>query len=79
VAAIGDGYRLLISAGSLDGKQATSAPDIRYDLRADGAIYQNNAIIRDGNLLTGRCGEGLPEVCRRLVALLAGPCAAADA
>jgi protease I len=71
VAAIGHGPRLLISAGSLDGKQATSAPDIRDDLRAGGAIYHNKAIIRDGNLLTGRCSEDLPQFCRQLVALLA--------
>jgi len=71
VAAIGHGPQLLISAGSLDSKQATSAPDIRDDLRAGGAIYHNKAIIRDGNLLTGRSSEDLPQFCRQMVALLA--------
>jgi protease I len=71
VAAIGHGPQLLISAGSLDSKQATSAPDIRDDLRAGGAIYHNKAIIRDGNLLTGRSSEDLPQFCRQLVAFLA--------
>ena len=71
VAAIGHGPKLLISAGSLDSKQATSAPDIRDDLRAGGAIYHNKAIIRDGNLLTGRSCEDLPRSCRQLVAFLA--------
>ena len=71
VAAIGHGPQLLISAGSLDSKQATSAPDIRDDLRAAGAIYHNKAIIRDGNLLTGRSSEDLPQFCRQLVAFLA--------
>jgi protease I len=70
VAAIGHGPQLLLSAGSLDGKQATSAPDIRDDLLAGGAIYHNNAIIRDGNLLTGRSSDDLPQFCRQLVAFL---------
>jgi protease I len=68
--AIGHGPQLLISAGSLDSKQATSAPDIRDDLRAGGAIHHNKAIIRDGNLLTGRSSEDLPQFCRQLVAFL---------
>ena len=71
VAAIGHGPQLLISAGSLDGKQATSAPDVRDDLRASGAIYHNKAVIRDGNLLTGRSSEDLPQFCRQLIAFLA--------
>ena len=69
--AIGRGPQLTISAGSPGSKQATSAPDIRDDLRAGGAIYHNKAIIRDGNLLTGRSSEDLPQFCRQLVAFLA--------
>jgi len=71
VAAIGHGPQLLISAGSLYTKRATSAPDIRDDLRAGGAIYHDRAIIHDGNLLTGRSNEDLPQFCRELVAFLA--------
>jgi len=73
VAAIGTGLQLLISAGSLVTKQATSAPGIRDDLRAVGAIYHNKATIRDGNLLTGRSGADLPEFCRQLVTFLTAP------
>lgn len=71
VAAIGHGPQLLISAGSLSSKQATSTPDIRDDLRAGGAVYHNKAVIRDGNLLTGRSSDDLPQFCRQLVAFLA--------
>jgi len=71
VAAIGHGPQLLISAGCLDGKQATSAPDIRDDLRAASAVFHNKASVQDGNLLTGRSSDDLPEFCRQLVALLA--------
>jgi protease I len=71
VAAIGHGPQLLINAGSLDSKQATSAPDIRDDLRAGGTINHNKAIIRDGNLLTGRSSEDLPQFCPQLVTFLA--------
>lgn len=70
VAAIGHGPQLLISAGSLISKQATSAPGIRDNLRAADAIYHDKAIIHDGNLLTGRSSENLPEFCRQMVAFL---------
>src|SRR5262245_1393913 len=52
VAAIGHGPQLLISAGSLVGKQATSSPGIRDDLRAADAHYVDESVVRDGNLLT---------------------------
>ncbi len=70
VAAIGHGPQLLISAGSLLGKQATSAPGIRDDLRAADAIYVDEATVRDGNLLTCRGSDDLPELCKQLVSLL---------
>ena len=70
VAAIGHGPQLLISAGSLDNKQATSAPDIRDDLRAGGAIYHDKAICWDSNLLTGRSCDDLPQFCLQLVRFL---------
>jgi protease I len=70
VAAIGHGPQTLISAGWLDSKQATLAPDIRDGLRADGAIYHKKASIRDGNLLTNRSSDDLPQFRPRLVAFL---------
>ncbi len=70
VAAIGHGPQLLISAGSLHGRQATSAHGIRDDLRAADARYVDETTVRDGNLLTARGSDDLPEFCKQLVSLL---------
>ena len=67
VAAIGHGPQLLISAGSLDGRVVTCDPGIRDDVRAAGATYRDEAVVRDGNLLTGRGPDDLPAFCRQLI------------
>jgi protease I len=68
VAAIGHGPQLLISAGVLDGRVVTCDPGIRDDVRAAGALYRDEAVVRDGTLLTGRGPDDLPAFCRELVA-----------
>jgi protease I len=70
VAAVGHGTQLLISAGSLKGRRATSAPGIRDDLRAADASYRDEAVVQDANLLTGRANDDLPEFCRQMMAFL---------
>jgi protease I len=70
VAAIGHGPQLLISAGSLSGRQATAAPGIRDDLRAADARYRDEAVVLEGNLLTGRGTEDLPDFCRQMMTFL---------
>ena len=67
VAAIGHGLQVLISAGGLDGRTVTCSPGIRDDARAAGATYRDEAVVRDGELLTGRGADDLPEFCRALV------------
>jgi protease I len=71
VAAIGHGPQLLISAGGIDGRTVTCDPGIRDDVRAAGAHYRDEAVVRDGNLLTARGPDELPAFCARLVAALA--------
>jgi protease I len=71
VAAVGHGAQLLISAGTLDGRAVTCSPGIRDDVRAAGAVYRDEAVLRDGNLLTCRGADDLPAFCRQLMALLA--------
>ncbi|MDB5309259.1 MAG: yraA 1 [Gemmataceae bacterium] len=71
VAAIGHGAQLLISAGVLDGRTVTCDPGIRDDVRAAGANYRDEAVLRDGNLITARGPDDLPAFCRRIVAALA--------
>ena len=70
VATLSRGAQLLISASVLSGRQATSAPEIRDDLRAAGASYHDEAVVVHGNLITGRGHEDLPEFCRVLLAAL---------
>lgn len=70
VGAIGHGPQLLLSAGVLDGRTVTCDPGIRDDVRAAGANYRDEAVVRDGNLLTARTPDELPTFCRRLIATL---------
>jgi protease I len=71
VAATGHGPQLLVSAGAISGRRATSAPGIRDDLRAAGASYRDEAVVIDGSLLTCRGADDLPEFCRQLMAAVA--------
>jgi protease I len=71
VAVIGRGIQLLISAGSLGGRQAACAAALRDDLRAAGGSYRDEAAVADGNLLTCRGVDDLPGFCRQLLSALA--------
>ncbi len=70
VAAVGHGPQLLISAGAVDGRALTCSPGIRDDVRASGATYRDEPCVLDGNLLTGRGPDDLPEFTRALVRFL---------
>jgi protease I len=70
VAAICRGPQLLISAGAISGRHATCAPGIRDDIRAAGATYHDEALIIDGNLITCRGHDELPDFCRALLTSL---------
>jgi len=70
VAAMGHGPQVLISAGILDGRTLTCSPGIRDDVRMAGAVYRDESTILDGNLLTGRSPDELPEYCLRLIAMM---------
>jgi protease I len=70
VATLCHGPQLLISAGALSGRAVTCAPAIRDDVRAAGAAYRDEPVVNDGNLLTGRGGDDLPEFCKQLIASL---------
>ena len=72
VAAIGHGAQLLISSGALDGRPVTCSPGIRDDVRAAGGVYRDLAVVVDGNLLTSRGPDDLPEFMHALCRLLAG-------
>jgi protease I len=70
VAAFGHGPQLLISAGALDGRRVTCTPGIRDDVRAAGAVYRDEAVVIDGNLLTGRSRDDLPAFAQTFIHML---------
>lgn len=70
VAAICHAGWVLVSAGILKGKKATCAPSIKDDLANAGAIYVNEEVVKDGNLITSRTPDDLPAFCREIIAAL---------
>ncbi len=64
VAAICHGPQILITAGLLKGKRATCYRTVAEELKASGAIYADNEVVVDGNLITSRRPSDLPAFMR---------------
>ncbi|GAA0853977.1 type 1 glutamine amidotransferase domain-containing protein [Aliiglaciecola litoralis] len=60
LAAICHGPWLMVEAAIVDGKQITSYPSIRTDLRNAGAKWQDKTVVVDGKLITSRNPDDLP-------------------
>jgi protease I len=71
VAAICHAGWMLVSAGVLKGRKATSFFSIKDDLIAAGANWVDEEVVVDGNLITSRKPDDLPAFCRTIVAALA--------
>lgn len=69
IAAICHGPWTLIEAEGVRGRRMTSWPSLRTDLRNAGATWEDKAVIRDGQLVTSRKPDDLPEFCREMLAL----------
>lgn len=54
VAAICHGPQILISAGLLEGRVATGYKSIAHELKDAGAIYKDEEVVIDKNLITSR-------------------------
>ncbi len=54
VAAICHGPQILITAGVMEGKNATGFEDIKGELEEAGATFHDEAVVIDGNLITSR-------------------------
>lgn len=72
VAAICHAGWVLISAGILRGKRATCVPAIKDDVVNAGAIYLDEEVVVDGNLVTSRTPADLPAFCRALIVGMGG-------
>jgi len=60
VAAICHGPWLLVEADLLRGRQATSWPSIRTDLKNAGANFVDEEAVTDGNIITSRKPDDVP-------------------
>jgi len=72
VAAICHGGWMLVSADVLRGRKATCFFAIKDDLVNAGARYEDQEVVRDGNLVTSRKPEDLPAFCRTIIRALIG-------
>ncbi len=68
--AICHGPWVLISAGVIKGKRATGYVGVRDDLVNAGADFMDVPAVRDGNIITGRVPDDLPEFCQEIIKAL---------
>jgi len=59
-----------ISAKILKGKHATSVRAIKDDMENAGVVWEDSAVVVDGNLISSRTPADLPQFCKALMAAL---------
>ncbi len=69
VAAICHAPWTLIEAAVVKGKKLTSWPSLQTDLRNAGATWVDEAVVRDGKLVTSRKPDDIPAFNREMTAL----------
>ncbi|MFQ6065922.1 MAG: type 1 glutamine amidotransferase domain-containing protein [bacterium] len=67
VAAICHGPQVLISAGIVRGKSITSYEAVKDDLINAGANYKDSPVVVDGNIVTSRVPDDLPDFCLKII------------
>ncbi len=67
IAAICHGPQLLISAEALRGRTMTCVSTIAVDMKNAGANYVDRAVVVDGNLVTSRTPDDLPDFNREML------------
>ena len=72
VAAICHAGWVLVSAGILKGRTATSFYAIKDDMVNAGARWVDEEVVRDGNLITSRTPDDLPAFADAIIAALGG-------
>ena len=70
VAAICHAGWVLISAGIVKGKKATSFFAIKDDMINAGAVFIDKEVVVDGNLITSRTPNDLPAFCTQIIKYL---------
>ena len=69
VAAICHGPWVLISAGIINGRDATSHFSIKDDMVNAGANYKDQSVVIDENIVTSRDPNDLPDFCKAIIQL----------
>lgn len=72
VAAICHAPWLLVEAGLLEGRRATSFEAIVTDVKNAGAAFEDSEVVVDGNLITSRKPDDLPAFNRAIAEAVAG-------
>jgi len=67
VAAICHGPQLLIETGMLEGREMTSFPSIKTDLKNAGAIWHDREVVVDNGLITSRNPKDLPAFNKKVI------------
>jgi protease I len=70
VAAICHGPQVLISAGLVKGRRVTSYVAVNDDLINAGAVFVDEPAVRDGNIITARVPDDLPDFCQLIIEAL---------
>lgn len=69
IAAICHGPWTLINAEGVKNKSMTSWPSIKMDLINAGAKWEDKKVIRDGNLVTSRKPDDIPDFNKEMIAM----------
>jgi protease I len=70
IAAVCHGPQMLIEADIVRGKTTTSWPSVRTDLKNAGANVVDEPAVVDGNIVTSRSPDDLPDFCKATIKLL---------
>ncbi|KAL3857815.1 hypothetical protein ACJMK2_012449 [Sinanodonta woodiana] len=73
IASICHGPWVLISAKVIKGKKVTCFQAIKDDVENAGAIYSDEAVVVDGNMITSRLPKDLPDFCKAMLSHLRTP------
>lgn len=67
IAAVCHGPQILISAGLLQGRHATCYKTVVDELKEAGAVYEDKSVVVDGQFITSRQPDDLPDFMREVL------------
>jgi protease I len=70
IAALCHGPQVLISAGLVKGRRMTSWPSIAIDLKNAGAIWVDEPVVIDKNIVTSRKPDDIPQFTKAVIEAL---------